>query len=71
MKFFALAAALVSTVAADSTKCCTVCPAGEVKTYSIVPAEGHCGVSCIHADKFWLYHVFEKGLITAKTNTPC
>ena len=72
MKFFAALATLVATASSiDTDKCCTVCPAGEVKTYSIDTKANHCGVSCIKQDKFWLYHVFEKNLTDAKTNTPC
>ena len=71
MKFFALAALAATASAVDTTQCCVACPAGEIKTYSIVPSAGHCGESCIHADKFWLYHIFESGLIKSTSSTPC
>ena len=74
MKFFAVAAIAATAVSAlDTTKCCVACPADEIKTYSIDPNAGHCGESCIHADKFWLYHIFEKWLTKTGSNsgTPC
>ena len=74
MKFSAFTA-LLATVSAADTQCCATCPSGGemIKTYSIDPNAGHCGESCIPADKFWVYHIFEKWLTKADSNdaTPC
>ena len=73
MKFFAIAGLIATTAAAEL--CCSVCSGdGVEKTYSIDTKAGHCGESCIPANKFWLYKIFEAGLTVAENGNesfPC
>ena len=47
------------------------CPTGQIKTISIDPNHGHCGVSCINPTLFPVYHVFEKWLQKSDEQHPC
>ena len=69
MKTFALVALLGSTIAASSDICCNTCPDNMIKTWSIDDIFHQCGEGCIQESKFWLYHLFEKNLTKASSNT--
>jgi len=49
----------------NRSKCCTQCTGANEKTYSIDHMFNHCGESCSRPSLFWLYKIFEPGLIRA------
>ena len=54
--------------------CCFNCTLPAVFYYSVVTAEGYCGVSCLDPAKEWLYKKFEANLTRAPNGTttqPC
>eukprot|EP00128_Syssomonas_multiformis_P013373 Colp12_sorted_trinity150504_noHs@5907 len=53
-------------------KCCSACAAPLVKMYSIDRIFNTCGESCMDPAKYWLFKIFEPGLVKAGAdNTPC
>ena len=48
-----------------SGSCC------KAKYYSIDESTGHCGESCHRPELFWLWRIFEPGMLRAHTPTPC
>lgn len=51
----------------NGNRCCTECTDGNEKTYSIDHVFNHCGESCSKPSLFWLYKIFEPGLIRANS----
>ena len=62
---------LTSTAAYATQPCCTSCPAGLVKVFSVDRVFNQCGESCLKKSKFWEYKLFEPGLEIAETEHPC
>lgn len=55
----------------DGEKCCTSCPTGTDKYYSIPKLFNNCGESCIAAADYDIYKKLEPDLTFAESNTPC
>ena len=73
-------AGLRSTATADAApapKCCTTCDAsaGLEKYFSVasplLSKKKNCGECCMNPKDFNKFHLFEKNLTKATTNTPC
>jgi hypothetical protein len=61
-----------SPTTTDGQKCCSTCPQGQEKYFSIPKFFRHnCGESCIAPEKYDIYKVLEPDLTKADTNTPC
>ncbi|ORX82469.1 hypothetical protein BCR32DRAFT_326835 [Anaeromyces robustus] len=63
---------LLFTTIASADKCCETCTAkGYKKFYSVDKIFNRCGECCMKPNKYWLYHMFEAGLLEAETENPC
>ena len=74
MKVFIFIIALIFAIVAAEEKCCVECTnEGEIKYYSIatVLTYTRCGECCLDPDKYWIYHIFESGLLEAEVDHPC
>ena len=70
--FVFVLASLLFAVVVSSEKCCEVCTKeGELKYYSVDKLFNRCGECCMDPDKYWIYHIFEKGLTQAEVDNPC
>ena len=54
---------------ATNEKCCTTCPSGKVKYYSIVNENNNCGECCLSPKLYWIFKIFEPNMVLAETNT--
>ena len=68
---FVIASLLFAAVVSEE-KCCEECTVeGEIKYYSVDTLFNRCGECCMNPDKYWIYHIFEKGLTEATVDHPC
>ena len=75
MKFFLIAFVVIlfvtSGLASEENfeKCCTECPEGTVKYYSIDTKHDRCGECCLKPCLFYMFKLYEKGLTLANEIT--
>jgi len=61
----------LATVGAFAAKCCTTCEAPLEKYLSVDTRHNKCGEACMNPKDFGKFHIFEKSLQKADSDSPC
>ncbi|ORX82470.1 hypothetical protein BCR32DRAFT_267624 [Anaeromyces robustus] len=72
LKALVLFVSLLFATIISAEKCCENCTDnGKKKFYSIDTKHNKCGECCMKSSLYWLYHIFESGLLEAESEHPC